>query len=309
MSGHPWRSELAVPGSNPRMIERGIDSDADTVFLDLEDAVSSGEKGAARAAVTDGLANGDWGGKRRAFRVNGLDTGNFYRDLIDVIEGAAGGVDLVVLPKVNRAEDIYLVATLLSQIELNLKLDRRIAIEAQIESAEGLINCEAIARASERVAALTFGPGDFAASAGMPATQIGMPDRWDDVYPGHRWHYAMSRIVIAAHAAGIRAIDGPFAEFRDLDGLRRACSIARGLGFDGKWCIHPSQIPIVNEAFTPSVDEIAWARRVLAAHAEAARSGRGALAIDGRMIDTANLRMAERTLAAAPRSRLDDNTR
>jgi citrate lyase subunit beta/citryl-CoA lyase len=289
------------------MIAKGIASAADVVFLDLEDAVATGEKVAARDTVIAGLASDGWGDTRRAYRVNGLETGNFYGDLIDVIEGSQGAVDLVVVPKVGRAEDVYLVATLLTQIELNLGLARRIAIEVQIESAEGLVNCEAIARASERVAALTFGPGDFAASAGIPAAQIGMPDRWDEDYPGHRWHYAMSRIVIAAHAAGIRAIDGPYADFRDLDGLRRAAVIARGLGFDGKWCIHPAQIPVVNDVFTPTTEEIAWARKVLDAHAEAARLGRGSLAIDGRMIDAANLRMAERTLAAAP-SDVDPDT-
>jgi citrate lyase beta subunit len=296
----PWRSELAVPGSSTRMIEKGIASDADVVFLDLEDAVAPSGKATARRTVIDGLGNGWWGGKVRAFRVNGLDTGAFYRDLIDVVEGVEGELDVVVVPKVNRAEDVHVVATLLTQIELNLGLRRRIGIEAQIESAEGLVNCESVAQASDRLEALTFGPGDFAASAGMPAAQIGVPDAWDARYPGHRWHYAMCRIVVAARAAGLRAIDGPFTDFRDLDGLRRSAETARGLGFDGKWCIHPAQIPIVNEVFTPSADEVAWARRVIAAYEDAAASGRGAVAIAGRMIDRASVRMARRTLSSAP---------
>lgn len=293
-----WRSELAVPGSNRRMIEKAAGAGADVAFLDLEDAVAAGEKASARATVADGLLTQDWTATRAAFRVNALDTPFFYRDLIDVVESARDAVTLVVLPKVNRPEDVYLLATLLSQLEAALGLAHRIGIEAQIETAEGLINCERIASASPRLEALTFGPGDFAASAGMPAAQIGMPDEWDARYSGHRWHYAMSRIVIAAHAAGIRAIDGPFADFRDLDGLRGSCETARALGFDGKWCIHPAQVATVNQVFSPSDGEIAWARRVLDAYGEATAQGRGAVAIDGRMIDGASIRMAQRTLSS-----------
>lgn len=294
---HAWRSELAVPGSNRRMIEKAAGSGADVVFLDLEDAVAPGEKAAARSTVASGLREVDWRGLRVAVRVNALDTPFFYRDLIDVVEAAGAAISLIVVPKVNRPEDIYVVETLLSQLEASLGLSR-IGIEAQIETAEGLINCERIAAASDRVEALTFGPGDFAASAGMPAAQIGMPDVWDERYPGHRWHYAMSRIVVAARAAGVRAIDGPFADFRDPEGLRRSCQMARALGFDGKWCIHPAQIAVVNEVFTPSEAEIAWARRVMTEYEAASQRGAGAVAIDGKMIDGASIRMAKRTLAA-----------
>jgi citrate lyase beta subunit len=268
-----WRSELAVPGSNTRMIEKAAGSDADVVFLDLEDAVAPTEKIAARATVVAGLREREWGTKSVAFRVNPLDTPFFYRDLIEVVEGAGDAVSLIVVPKVNRPEDIFVVDTLLTQLEAALELPGRIGIEAQIETAEGLVNCEKIAAASTRVEALTFGPGDFAASAGMPSAQIGVPDEWDARYPGHRWHYAMSRIVIAARAAGVRAIDGPYADFRDQDGLRRSCEIARGLGFDGKWGIHPAQIPVINDVFSPSDEEVAWARRVLAEYAGANARG------------------------------------
>lgn len=292
-----WRSELAVPGSNQRMISKALASEADVVFLDLEDAVAEGEKTAARATVAQAIREGDWGDKRPAFRVNPLDSPRFYRDLIDVVETAGERVALVVLPKVNRPEDVYVADTLLTQVEAHLGRSQKIGIEAQIETAEGLINCERVAAASPRVEALTFGPGDFAASAGMPAAKIGMPDAWDDRFPGHRWSYAMSRIVIAARAAGIRPIDGPFADFRDLEGLRRSAEIARALGFDGKWCIHPAQIPIVNDVFSPSEDEVAWARRVLAALAAAERAGAGAVDVDGQMLDGASIRMAQRTLA------------
>ena len=293
-----WRSELAVPGSNQRMIDKALGSDADVVFLDLEDAVAPGEKPAARALVARAMRERKWGEKPAAYRVNALDTPWFYRDLIEVAEAAGDALKVVVVPKVNRPEDVYVVHTLLRQIEAATGAPHRIGIEAQIETAEGLVNCERIAAASDRVEALTFGPGDFAASARMPAMHIGMQDEWDARYPGHRWHYAMSRIVIAARAAGVRVIDGPFADFRDLDGLRRSCEIARALGFDGKWCIHPAQVEVVNDVFSPSEDEIAWARRVLDESKRAAEAGAGAASIDGRMIDGASIRMAERTLAA-----------
>jgi len=295
-----WRSELAVPGSNERMIEKALASDADVVFLDLEDAVAPAEKSNSRTVVAQSIHGRDWGGKPAAFRVNALDTAWFYRDLIEVVEAAGKALRLVVVPKVNRPEDVYVVDTLLRQLELAVGISQRIALEVQIETAEGLVKCEKIATASDRIDALTFGPGDFAASAGMPSTHIGMQDEWDARYPGHRWHYAMSKIVVAARAAGVRAIDGPYADFRDPDGLRRSCEIARGLGFDGKWCIHPAQIAVVNEVFSPSETEIAWARRVLDEARQAAEVGTGSVAIDGRMIDGASIRMAERTLASVP---------
>ena len=293
-----WRSELAVPGSNPRMIEKGLASSADVVFLDLEDAVADRSKDSARGLVAEYLETGEWGLKPRAFRMNPLDSPHFYRDLIEVIESTEETVELIVVPKVSRPEDVYVLDIFLAQLEVNHGYLEEIGLELQIETAEGLVNCERIAAASRRIQALTFGPGDFAASAGMPAAQIGMPDSWDARYPGHRWHYAMSRIVVAARAAGIRPIDGPYADFRDLDGLRRSCEIAKALGFDGKWCIHPAQIDVVNEVFSPTAEEIEWAKRVIEESARAAEAGAGAVAIDGRMIDGASIRMAERTLSS-----------
>jgi len=293
-----WRSELAVPGSNPRMIEKGLASTADVVFLDLEDAVADRSKDSARGLVAEYLETGEWGLKPRAFRMNPLDSPHFYRDLIEVIESTEETVELIVVPKVSRPEDVYVLDIFLAQLEVNHGYLEEIGLELQIETAEGLVNCERIAAASRRIQALTFGPGDFAASAGMPAAQIGMPDSWDARYPGHRWHYAMSRIVVAARAAGIRPIDGPYADFRDLDGLRRSCEIAKALGFDGKWCIHPAQIDVVNEVFSPTAEEIEWAKRVIEESARAAEAGAGSVAIDGRMIDGASIRMAERTLSS-----------
>jgi citrate lyase beta subunit len=293
------RSVLAVPASNTRMIDKALVSDADVAFLDLEDAVAPSEKVQARTNVIAAVRDGDWGGMPPAFRINALDTPYCYRDLIEVVEGAADRLELIVVPKVQRPEDVYVVATLLNQIEAALGVRHRIGLEVQIESAEGLVNCERIATASPRVEAIIFGPGDFAATMAMPQTRIGVPDEWDDLYGGHRWHYAMSRIVVAGRAAGIRVIDGPYADFRDEQGFRRSCQVSRALGFDGKWCIHPAQIAIANEVFAPSPTEIAWAQQIVDAYKHAQSSGLGAIAIDGKMIDAASIRMAERTLTIA----------
>ncbi len=297
----PERSVLAVPASNWRMIEKGVASAADVVFLDLEDAVSRGEKATSRANVVRAFRELDWHEKPRMYRVNGLDTPYFYRDLIDVIEPAGDAVDLVLLPKCDGPEDVHVVATLLRQIELGMGLARPIGIEIQIESALGLLTAPRIAVASDRIESLVFGPGDYAASVGMPVAAIGGEDEWDTAYPGHRLHGVMHQILVAGRAAGVRVIDGPYADYRDLDGLRRAARRACALGYDGKWCIHPAQIPVVNEVFSPSPDEIAWAERVLDAAAAAADIGRGAVAIDGVMIDAASVRMADRTLRRAGR--------
>ena len=295
------RSVLATPGSNPRMIAKALASDADIVMIDLEDAVAPDAKAAARATVAEALREGDWRGRPRTFRMNALDTPWFVHDLVDVIEGAEGRVDLIVVPKVGRPEDVHTVATILGSLEVATEARRPIGLETQIESAAGLAHCEAIATASPRVEALVFGPGDYAASVRMPLAAIGMPDRWDTDYPGHRWDYPLQRILVAARAAGVRAIDGPYADFRDRDGFRRSCLAARALGYDGKWCIHPDQVPIANEVFSADEAELTWAREVLAANAEAEQAGRGSFALNGQMVDAATLRMARATLARARR--------
>jgi citrate lyase beta subunit len=291
------RSVLATPGSNPRMIAKALASDADVVMIDLEDAVAPEEKAAARATVAEALREGDWRGRPRTFRMNALDTPWFVRDLVEVIEGAQGRVDLIVVPKVNRPESVHVVATILDSLEAAVSVQQPIALETQIESASGLARCETIAAVSPRVEALVFGPGDYAASVRMPLAAIGMPDRSDADYPGHRWDYPLQRILVAARAAGVRAIDGPYADFRDREGFRRSCLVARALGYDGKWCIHPDQVPIANEIFTPDETELTWARDILAASAEFEREGRGAFALNGQMVDAATLRMARATLA------------
>ncbi|MCD6059643.1 MAG: Citryl-CoA lyase [Thermomicrobiales bacterium] len=283
------RSVLATPGSNPRMIAKALASDADVVMIDLEDAVAPDEKAVARSTVAEALP--------RTFRMNALDTPWFVHDLVEVIEGAQGRVDLIVVPKVGRPEDVHTVATILMSLEAAGEAQHPIAMETQIESAAGLVRCEAIAAASPRVEALVFGPGDYAASARMPLAAIGMPDRWDTEYPGHRWDYPLQRILAAARAAGVRTIDGPYADFRDQDGFRRSCLTVRALGYDGKWCIHPDQVPIANEVFTPDEAELTWARQILDANTEAERQGRGSFALNGQMVDAATLRMARATLA------------
>jgi citrate lyase subunit beta/citryl-CoA lyase len=297
-----WRSLLSVPGSDLRMVEKAFASGADAIILDLEDAVAPEAKAEARRNVVRGLKEFDRRGKAALCRVNALDTPYFYRDLIEVVEGSGENLDAVLIPKVERPEDLYAVAVLLNQIELAAGLDRRrIEIEAQVESAGGLVNVDATVRASDRLGGVHFGPGDYAASVRMPQTNIGTMDEWDEAYPGHRFHYAMHRVVVAARAVGVRAVDGPVADHRDQEGLRKSCLLARSLGFDGKWCIHPAQIAIVNEHFSPTEKEVDWAKKVVAAYEEANAAGIGAISVDGKMVDAASIRMARNTLDLAQR--------
>ena len=283
------------------MAEKALVSAADAVFLDLEDAVVPDEKADARGKIVRALKELDWRNRLTLYRANALDTPYFYGDLIEIVEGAGERLDALMVPKIQRPEDLHVVATLLYQIELSVGLEPGgIKIEAQLESAEGLVNVDGIARATQRLTALHFGPGDYAASVRMPQKSIGTMDEWDEVYPGHRFHYAMHRIVVAARAAGLRAVDGPVADHRDEEGLRESCLVARSLGFDGKWCIHPAQIETVNDVFSPTEEEIEWARKVVQAYEEANAAGRGAISVGGQMIDAASVRMARNTLDLAP---------
>lgn len=291
------RSVLSVPAANYAMIEKAARSAADAVCIDLEDAVAPSEKEASRANVVRAFRELDFGSRLRIYRINGLDTHFAYRDLIDVVEPAGDRIDLVMAPKINRPEDVYLIDTLLTQIEAYKGFTRRIGIEAQIETALGCLNVNAIAASSPRLETIVFGPGDYAAAVQMPLDSLGEFDENDRLYPGHRWHYVMHRIVVAARAYGKRCIDGPFAGLRDPDGFRQACAIARAMGFDGKWCIHPSQIAAVNEVFVPPAAQVAWARTVLAEYEEALRAGRGAIAVNGKMVDAASLRLARNIVA------------
>jgi citrate lyase beta subunit len=291
------RSLLAVPATRRKMVEKALASDADGVFMDLEDAVAPNDKAGARGDVVRALQELDWHGRPKLFRANALDTPYFYRDLIEVVEAAGDLLDAVIIPKVNRPEDLHAVSVLSAQLELATGLEvGKLRLQAQIESAEGLTNADAIAGATDRLEALHFGPGDFAATLRMPLTSIGVMDEWDEAYPGHRFHYAMQRIVVAARAAGVRVLDGPVADYGNEEGLRKSCLLARSLGFDGKWCIHPAQILVVNEAFSPTEKELKWAQKVVAAYEEANAVGSGSVSVDGQMVDAASIRMARNTL-------------
>jgi citrate lyase subunit beta/citryl-CoA lyase len=297
---HRNRSILSVPAGNRHMIEKAMTLPADIVLLDLEDAVVPELKVEAREHVIWALTELQWGERTAAYRCNGLETQYFYRDIIEIVEAAGSAVDTIVVPKVGRAEDLIAIDTLLNGIELGLGLaPGGIKLQAQIESARGLVNVETIATATPRLAALVFGPGDFAANIHMPMESIGVMGAWDDAYPGHRLHYAMQRMLVAARAAGLVAIDGPVANYQDQAGHRRSCTIARSLGFDGKWCIHPNQLVPTNEIFAPTEAELRWARRVIDAYQHAVAEGMGAVSIDGTMIDVASIRLAEATLDAS----------
>jgi citrate lyase beta subunit len=285
------RSMLFVPGARA-MIEKAARSLADAVCLDLEDAVAVEDKPAARGVVIQALQEVDFADKVRIVRMNGLDTPFAYRDLVEVVEATGDRIDLVMLPKSGAAQDVLFVDRLLTQIEQYRGFARPIGIEAQIETAAGFLDIREIARSSPRLEALIFGPGDYAASMHMPSSSIGEPDAHDAAYPGHRWHAVMHTIVAAARTHGLRAMDGPYAAFRDRAGFDRSCAIARAMGFDGKQCIHPSQIEAANSAFSPTAEEVAQAVETVRAYQEAAAAGRGTASLNGRMIDAANLRMA-----------------
>jgi citrate lyase beta subunit len=290
------RSMLYVPASRPSMIEKAAASDADAVCIDLEDAVIVDEKAASRANVVRAFLELDFGRKLKAFRINALDTPFAYRDLIEVVESAGDRIDVVMMPKAHLPQDVKFVCMLLTQIEQAKGFTRQIGLEVQIESAKGFMWLREIAEASPRLQALIFGPGDYSATMQMPVANIGELDENDHLYPGHRWHAVMHAVVAAARANGLRAIDGPYAGYRDTSGLERSSRIARVMGFDGKQCIHPSQLSVVNEVFSPSAAEVAHARSVVEAYDEAAKVGRGAIGKDGKMIDFANIRMARALL-------------
>lgn len=290
------RSELSTPGSSEKMMEKAAASAADLVFLDLEDAVAPNEKVSARSRVVEALNTLDWGSKTRAVRVNSLETEYAYQDIIHVVEEAGENLDIIIIPKVRSARDVWWVDVLLTQIESRLKRERRIGLEVLIEEVEAMINVEEIARSTPRLEALIFGPGDYSASQGVdPGAAGGVSDS----YPGDVWHYARNKVIIAARAARIDTVDGPFAAFRDPDGYRRECIRAKTLGATGKWAIHPSQIEIANKVFSPTREEVDRARRLAAAYEEAEAKGLGAINVDGDMVDAATIRILRNTIQKA----------
>jgi malyl-CoA/(S)-citramalyl-CoA lyase len=302
------RSELAVPATSPHFFEKAARGPADVVFLDLEDAVTPGEKGAGRAAAIRALNEIDWGRKHMLVRVNGLDTPWGYRDIVEVAESCPR-LDAILLPKAGGRKDIEFVETLLSGIEASTGREQPIRIEALIETALGMANVEAIAAASPRLESLVFGVGDFIASMRTPDLVMGgfnadyavltNPDEAGQRqrYYGDQWHFALARVATACRAYGLRPIDGPYTDFKDLEGYRASAMRARSLGFEGKWAIHPTQLAIANEIFAPSAEAVAWATRINDAMREGAAKGRGAVKIDGGMVDIAHLKLAENILA------------
>ena len=292
------RSELAVPGSNPALFAKAAASDVDYVFLDLEDAVAPGDKEQARRNVIKGLRDIDWRGlgKTISVRINGIDTHYMYRDVVDVVEQAGEHLDTILIPKVGVAADVYMVDAMVSQIEEAMGLTNPIGIEVLIETTLGMANVEAIATSSPRLEAMHFGVADYAASCRARTTNIG---GLNPNYPGDQWHEGLSRMLVACRAYGLRPIDGPFGDFNDPDGYMDGARRAAALGYEGKWAIHPSQIGLANEVFSPPAEEVDRAHRILAALAEAAAEGRGAAQLEGRMIDAASARMAENVVAQA----------
>lgn len=299
------RSELAVPGNQTHLFEKAAASQADVVFLDLEDSVAPQDKPKARADVVAALNDIDWTGKCVTVRINGLDTHFMYRDVIDVMEQAAGSVDMIMIPKVGTAADVYAVDMLITQIEMAKSVRKRVGFSLIIETALGMNNISDIAGASPRTEALHFGVADFAASTKAQTTNIGGanpdyamltdagPDGRRERHWGDMWHFAIARMVVAARANGLRPVDGPFGDFSDSEGYKAAARRAAALGCEGKWAIHPSQIQPANEIFSPSEAEVDKARRILHALAEAQKEGRGAVSLDGRLIDLASVRQAE----------------
>tara|TARA_B110000008_G_scaffold92696_1_gene95012 strand:+ start:91 stop:1044 length:954 start_codon:yes stop_codon:yes gene_type:complete len=288
------RSELAVPGSNPKMFEKALKSSADFVFLDLEDAVAPDDKVPARKNVIEAINDLDWKGNAKTIsvRINSIDTHYMYRDVVEVVEQAGERLDTILLPKAGTSSDIYMLSAMLNQIETSKSFKNRIGIEVLIETTLGMANVLDIAKngRDERLEAMHFGVADYAASCRARTTVIGglNPD-----YPGDQWHAGLSQMLVACRAYGLRAIDGPFGDFNDPESYIEAAKRGAALGFEGKWAIHPSQIELANEVYTPPESEVTHANQILIALDDAAKEGRGAAQLNGRMIDAASAKMAE----------------
>jgi citrate lyase subunit beta/citryl-CoA lyase len=289
------RSQLSVPGSSEKMLAKGAASAADHVFCDLEDAVAPSVKVEARDKIAWALNNLDWGKKTRCVRINDVGTEWCHGDIITLVEKAGAAIDTIMLPKPMSGGDVRFLDLMLGQLEKKHRLDRRIGIEVLIEEVEGLQNVEEIAKSSERLECLIFGMGDYSASQGISVRSIGDAEG----YPGDIFHYARFRMTMAARAAKLDAVDGPFANFNDDKGFRREASRAKSLGMIGKWAIHPNQIAPALEIFSPSPEEVARARRMEAAYREAEARGEGAATLDGAMIDVVVLRLVKATLEKA----------
>jgi len=295
------RCELAVPGSNPGMFEKALNSGVDFIFLDLEDAVAPDDKLQARKNVIEAINDLDWEGHgiTVSVRINGLDTQYMVRDVVDLMEQCGEKLKTILIPKVGVYADVYMVEAMVNQLEMQQGLKNRIGIECLIETALGMANVEDIAKQGAlggRLEALHFGVADYAASNRARTVNIGglNPD-----YPADQWHFALSRMIVACRAYGLRPIDGPFGDIKDPEGYKLAAKRAAALGCEGKWAIHPSQIELANEVFTPPAEEVEKARRILDALKEAAAQGKGAASLDGRLIDAASEKMANNIVKTA----------
>jgi citrate lyase subunit beta/citryl-CoA lyase len=290
------RSELATPASSEKMCAKAPSSGADLVFLDLEDACAPSMKVEARSIAVAALTGQDWGRTVRAVRINGIDTPWCHGDVVEVVTGARDAVDVLIVPKARTARDVWWVDVLLTQLETSLGLTKRIGLEVLIEEAEGLANAASIARSSDRLEAIIFGAGDLSASL-----RARVDGNFDPVgeYPGDFWHFARVQVLAAARAAGIDAIDAPYPAYQDADGYRRAATHASLLGYDGKWAIHPSQVAIANEVFSPTAEEVAEARESMAIYRRSEAEGVGAIGREGKLVDAAHMRLAENTLYKA----------
>lgn len=305
------RSELAVPGSRPELFEKAAESAVDVIFLDLEDAVAPDEKEQARKNIIEALNDINWGNKTMSVRINGLDTHYMYRDVVDLLEQGGERLDMFMIPKVGTASDIYAVDMLTTQVEDAVKRDKKIGFELIVETALGMANVNEIAAASKRNESLHFGVADYAASTKARTTVIGGPhadygvltdkdgDNPREYHWGDMWHYAIARMVVAARANGLRPVDGPFGDFSDPDGYIAQANRAGVLGCEGKWAIHPSQVELANTIFSPSEADVTKAKRILEAMEQAQKEGKGAVSLDGRLIDIASIKQAENLVLKA----------
>ena len=298
MSTQPKRArrcQLSVPGSSEKMMTKSAGLDLDHVFLDLEDAVAPNAKPAARGMIVDALNNLDWQPRTVCVRINDVETKWCHDDIIEVVTGAGAKLDTIMLTKAKSAADVMFVHLMLDQLEQKLKLDKRIGIECLIEEVEGMMNVEEIAACSDRLECLVFGMGDYSASQQIQISSVGASGG----YPPDLWHYPRYKMTIACRANDIDPVDGPYANFRNPEGYQKEAERAHVLGMVGKWAIHPSQIEMANQVFTPNEEALAAARSQKAAYAEALEQGLGAINVDGVMVDAASIRIVQNLIDRA----------
>ena len=289
------RCQLAVPASNEELVKKAVASDADHVFLDLEDAVAPDAKPGARKTAIDAFNDLDWGKKTRCYRINDLRTSWCYQDIIEVVSGARENIDTLMIPKAMDGRDVFFVSTLLDQLEADLGMKKSIGLEVLIEETEGLQNVEDICAASPRMEAVIFGLGDYGASQGIEPISVG----GDSSYPGDLWHYGRFRITMAAKTCGLDAIDGPYANLGNLEGYERECKRAMILGMGGKWALTPKQIPTALQVFSPDERQIKSARMMASEYKKATAAGLGSIKVHGIMVDAATVRLAQNIIDRA----------